>query len=1275
MKVLIVEDSGSQAEKLRLILEMHDYEPVVASNGEAALEFLSANSQVQLVVSDVVMPGMSGHELCRRIRGTSGYNKVPVLLMTSSTDPMEVIQCIQAGADAFLAKPYEPEVLIARIASLEKNRIPLNEHSSKIAAKISVFDREIELNATIAQLTNLFVSTIEDASLTNRKLGKSRRELAQAKSKLEKSAVLIKKELGVTKKNLNIRNQAIVNLKDALLIISAEGDDYIIEDANPAVESVIGYTPAMLIGKPPPIFTDNVDDYTRFIGLLDSVERSNSMAEYSTFKILSKDGSSRWCEIRVSVISDTSDSTTRYACALWDTTSDHMVREATEYLSRRDSTGTNFLSGVLLQLHRILDIDMALVCEFHGNQAKALAIIEDGKIVPNFNFPVQDTPYQDVIEHGHCHITTDAKQRYPKDDYFTEKNIDAYIGEQIQNGKGVMIGSLSVMCRSPISSSDAYSKVLGIFSIAVGAELERGKLYRQYQQLFHFAPDAMMMIDDRGMIQLINQRTKLMFGYSSAELIGRPIAYVVPTFNVDDQVTWLQACSEGLASGGTFLENTDLKGVAENGRVFPIEISLNPMEDGRAKLNVVAVRDVSSRVEQQQDQLARRVAEDANSAKSDFLATMSHEIRTPINGVMGSAELLARMSMGEEQQELVDTINESGRALLAVIDEILDFSKIEAGKLEIDKSFIRLEGLVESVCKNLLPVAIAKAVTVNLFIDPELPAVIISDSVRLRQILNNLISNAIKFSANPEKTGHVKVRLETTSRQHMKLTVKDNGIGMSKLFQESSFVPFTQAETSTTRSFGGTGLGLSICKRLIELLGGDITVESAEGEGTTFIVNLPLEQDDADKQAVETADLEGLQCVLISKNQSLAEDWQQYLSHAGASVQVFTDLEQATDAVGESPAGETIILAHGDQDATQQWHAGLKLESKPIVVIMQWVEQRSSLKLIEDGILLLEFALMPRRSLLTAVAVAAGRESLTADEDQLSYEEVAHVEPPDRETVIARGQLILVTEDNPVNQTLIRKQLSVLGYLADVVDDGELGLQAWRSGDYSLLLTDLHMPKMDGYELVQAIRKESQDGPKPPVIALTANALKGEREKCLAAGMDDYLSKPISLPSLQAKLEQWLPRPERFESEKKQNDRRSGHGSRNNNNEAEAESSVPGNAVTAAATSVIDLNEVKKLVRDDTAIINRLCDEFRQTLITDKASIQQAFAEDEPALAADLAHRVKSSARMFGAKELGDCCEQIEKLGRTGAGSLQQEMLPTFTTLAEQVLAALNDLQ
>jgi len=1275
MNVLIVEDSDSQAEKLRLILEMHDYKTVVANSGEAALEILYADSQVQLVVSDVVMPGISGHELCRRIRETPGYERVPVLLMTSSTDPMEIIQCIQAGADAFLTKPYEPEVLIARLASLQKNRNPLDEHTSAVVAKIRVFDQDVELNSTVAHLTNLFVSTIEDASLTNKKLEKSRSELARAKTKLEKSAVLIQKELGLTKKSLNIRNQAIENLEDALFIIVADGGNFIVAEANSSVEAVIGYVPASLIGNPPPIFTNDIDDYVRFIDLLGSVEKSNAIAESDVFKIVHKDGSRRWCEIRVSVLSDATDNVVRYACALLDITTEHMVRSATEYLSKRDTTSKDFFSEAVLQLNDILDIDVAIVCEFDGKESTTLVNLESDKIVPNFVYSVLDTPCHDVLVNGHCHITSDVSQLYPKDSYLVDNNISAYIGEQIQNGKGELIGNIAVMSQEPISSSDAYSKVLGIFSIAIGTELERGKAYRQYQQLFQFAPDAMMMINNLGLIQLVNRQAEQVFGYIGTELIGQSVSVLLPGSSADDLAEWAETFTADLSSNEHPSHGPELKGVTQKGRVFPVEITLNAMDADQGKLIVVAVRDVSSRLEQHSDQLARRVAEDANIAKSAFLATMSHEIRTPMNGVIGSAELLSRTALDENQQELICTVNESGQALLTIIDGILDFSKIEAGKLEIENSPVRLEELVESVCKNLLPVAVEKTVELCLFIDPELPATIVSDSVRLRQILNNLVSNAIKFSGVPGKTGCVNMRLESSSSKQLKLIVHDNGIGISKAFQKTLFTPFTQEQPSTTRRFGGTGLGLTICKRLIELLGGDIDVKSNAGEGTSFVVNLPLEQVDANTLAADYADLGGLQCVLISASPSQAEDWKQYLHHAGADVQVFTDLEQVTRVVGDLPADKTIVLAHGEGDAARQWHAGLELENKPALLIMRRAEQQRNVKLIEDGVLLLEFTVMWRKKLIAAVAAAAGRESLPVSEEQESYEDMVSHELPDRETAIASGQLVLVAEDNPVNQTVIRKQLSVLGYLADIVDDGELGLEAWRSGDYSLLITDLHMPKMDGYELVQAIRAEGQDGPNPPIVALTANALKGEREKCLAAGMNDYLSKPVSLPVLKENLQRWLPQPAGAKTEINQHDKHISSSGNKRNNKYETGNSMPDSTHAEVATSVLDLDELKKLVRDDPAIINRLFDEFRQTLTADKASIHKAFGDDDPALVAELAHRVKSSARMFGAAQLGDCCEQIEQQGRAGAGSLRQEMLATFTTLSEQVLLALNDSQ
>jgi len=262
-----------------------------------------------------------------------------------------------------------------------------------------------------------------------------------------------------------------------------------------------------------------------------------------------------------------------------------------------------------------------------------------------------------------------------------------------------------------------------------------------------------------------------------------------------------------------------LKCVTTSGKEFPVELNLSPINTDEGKSVAIVVRDISIQLQQQEDRLARATAEEANRAKSAFLATMSHEIRTPMNGVLGSAELLTRMSLENEQKELVRTIHESGSALLHIIDEILDFSKIEVGKLIVERNPVQFEQLCESVCHSLIPVAIKKRVKLTLFYDPGLPENIYSDSVRLRQILNNLISNALKFSEKPEGGDTVTVRVESEGNGRLKLSVSDNGIGMSEEHQQTICAPFTQEEAYTTKRFGGTGLSLTICKHVDGVVG------------------------------------------------------------------------------------------------------------------------------------------------------------------------------------------------------------------------------------------------------------------------------------------------------------------------------------------------------------------------------------------------------------------------------------------------------------------------
>jgi signal transduction histidine kinase/CheY-like chemotaxis protein/HPt (histidine-containing phosphotransfer) domain-containing protein len=490
---------------------------------------------------------------------------------------------------------------------------------------------------------------------------------------------------------------------------------------------------------------------------------------------------------------------------------------------------------------------------------------------------------------------------------------------------------------------------------------------------------------------------------------------------------------------------------------------------------------------------AQREARKATAAKSQFLAMMSHEIRTPMNGVLGMLELLEQSSLRPSQMQMLKLTRDSAHALLTIIDDILDFSKIEAGRLTTETIAFPLTDVVHKTIRLLERLAERKQVSLTVSCDPALPSALLGDPNRVRQILVNLINNAIKFSAGLDRPGQVSVHADLRSvsgeTAEVELRVVDNGIGLDAGTRERLFSPFMQADASTTRRHGGTGLGLAICRQLTELMGGTIDATSEPGKGSTFRVRLSL------------------------------------------------PISQATIPDTPLPALE-----------------------RPVV-----------------------------------------RPAATS------------------------GPPLLVAEDSEINQKVIAGQLALLGYSAEVAENGREALEKWHNGNYSLLLADLHMPEMDGYELARAIRRQERDGrPRLPIVALTANAMQAEVERCREAGMDDYLSKPASLADLSAVIAKW---------------RSASHPQR---------------------VAPLDVRVLESLVGNDRALIDSLLKEFDLGLARTADEIGKAAGGRRPQEAAALAHKLKSSARSVGAGRLAELCSLMETEGFKDDSEAVARLVPEF---------------
>jgi two-component system, sensor histidine kinase and response regulator len=634
----------------------------------------------------------------------------------------------------------------------------------------------------------------------------------------------------------------------------------------------------------------------------------------------------------------------------------------------------------------------------------------------------------------------------------------------------------------------------------------------------------------------------------------------------------------------------------------------------------------------------RRATEYPPIRLSEFLASTSHEIRVPVNGVLGMTELLLDTNLTAEQREYVEALRDSGEGLLEVVNDILDLSMIEAGRLELESAYFDLRGMVEDIGELLAERAHDKGVELVVAIGDDVPYAARGDRARVRQVLVNLVSNAVKFTEEGEVVVSATVVESAEDVATVRFEVADTGIGIDEAKLPELLEPFTRAERAATRSIQGTGLGLAISRQLVDMMGGQIGARGERGRGSTFWFSIPLQPRPGPARASDMPpppqELDGLRVLVVDDNAAMrsvitahAERWAVEADTAEHGPHALECLKAAAD--GGRPYAIAIL------DMRMPGMDGIELAravatdatfGSPAMIMLS-----SSGEHVPDPDAAL-FAAQVRkpvrearlRAALTAAAVKVGKRPVPSQPARPSSPAVPH----------ATG-VVLVAEDNVVNQKIALRMLVKRGYRVDVVPDGRQALAAVRGGGYAAVLMDCHMPEMDGYEATREIRRHEGDGRRTPVIAMTTGALEADRDRCIEAGMDDYLSKPLEPVHVHAVLEYWIGVPEPEPA-------------------AEPRVEEPARVMPNGGPTVVDAGELDDLrkitgsARGADLIVD-LVGLFLRHAPGRVEAVERAVAAHDAEALREAARALRGSSRTLGAARMAEICAELEQIGTSGS--------------------------
>ena len=774
------------------------------------------------------------------------------------------------------------------------------------------------------------------------------------------------------------------------------------------------------------------------------------------------------------------------------------------------------------------------------------------------------------------------------------------------------------------------------------------------------ALDAVVTIDSAGMVAGWNPQAETIFGRSRVLAMGIP--FIVSCIDRESRASIRAVLKETLRAGAEGTRRLEVNALRQDCTGFAAEVSISPMWTATGAVASVFIRDISERRRSEQElRAAKENAELANKAKSEFLANMSHEIRTPLNGVIGMAELLLGSELTPQQRRYAELTKSSADVLLTVINQILDFSKIEAGKLELENVEFDLRLVVEDAVEILAQRAGRKRLELACHVEPEVSHCFRGDPDRLRQILINLINNAIKFT----EAGDVLVRVTREEERDadvlVRLSVTDTGIGIAPDRLNRLFQSFSQVDASTTRKYGGTGLGLAISKQLTELMGGTISVTSAPGAGSTFSFTVRLSKTgQASAPPPERTELRGVRVLAVDDNATNRQILHEQLTSWGMKVDTAADADKAIALLaGAAERKQPYSVALLDKllpdmdgsELARKIRADRRLQSTRLIMLTSLEKPMDAREAEAEG--LSGYLIKPvRQSQLLDLLMHVLRSGPTAAAPKPQAS--AGLAKARR---AARPEKILLAEDNEVNQLVAVEILSKAGFKCEVVDNGRKAFEAVSQGAFDLVLMDCQMPEMDGFQAARAIREAEKgrpDGRRVPIVALTANALKGDRERCIEAGMSGYVTKPIYPAELLEAIDAALaPAPAPGFA---------------------APPAEPGeNPVVDRALS-IDLPSLLDRCVGSIEVASKVLAQFEKQLDSNVRGIEQSVAAGEAAETAKLAHALKGTSANLSAPGISTVAAELEQMGRNADLAGAEAALTRLKSEARQCLDELPSL-